>query len=157
MRNLLCSCVINNGNVIWRKILFSFFLSTVTLTAMPLFAEQGNAVRPLKENITQEIQKLQAPFIANIGQMDERVRFYTQTFRGTVFVTEEGEIVYSLPEVRDGNNGGEQRGGGDGGHGRASLARVSSESAANEYLPFFRTDNTNCQPVRVLAKSLVAS
>ena len=87
MRNLLCSCVINNGNVIWRKILFSFFLSTVTLTAMPLFAEQGNAVRPLKENITQEIQKLQAPFIANIGQMDERVRFYAQTFRGTVFVT----------------------------------------------------------------------
>ena len=66
----------------------------------PLFAEQGNAVGPLKENITQKIQKLQAPFIANIGQMDERVRFYAQTFRGTVFVTEDGAIVYSLPEGR---------------------------------------------------------
>ncbi|MBI5307412.1 MAG: SBBP repeat-containing protein, partial [Planctomycetes bacterium] len=61
--------------------------------------------RPLKEKVTQEIQKLQAPFIANNGQIDGRVRFYAQTFRGTVFVTKDGEIVYSLPEVKQGSEG----------------------------------------------------
>ena len=147
MMNLLHTRATNNSNVIWRKTLFSFFLSTVTLSAMPLFADQGNTGRPLKENITQKIQKLQAPFIANSGQMDERVRFYAQTFRGTVFVTNEGEIVYSLPEVREGNDGGER--------GRISFARVASESMANEYLPFSRTDSANCPPVRILEKSLL--
>ncbi|MBF8278007.1 MAG: hypothetical protein HW390_3080 [Candidatus Brocadiaceae bacterium] len=157
MRNLLRSRVISSGNVIWHKILFSFFLSAVALSATPLSAEQCNAVRPLKENITQKIQKLQAPFIANIGQIDERVRFYAQTFRGTVFVTEDGEIVYSLPEVGAGNDGGEQRGNGAEWHGRVSLVRVASGFAANGWLPFFRTGSANCPPVRVLAKSLLAA
>ena len=110
MRNLLRSRVMNDGNVIWRKILFSFFLSTVALSATPLFAEQGNAGMPFKGNITQKVQKLQAPFIANNGQMDENVRYYAQTFRGMVFVTKNGEIVYSLPEVGEANDGGTQRG-----------------------------------------------
>ena len=38
------------------------------------------------------------PFIANNGQVNEQVRFYAKTFGGTVFVTKEGEIVYSLPD-----------------------------------------------------------
>ncbi len=41
-------------------------------------------------------QKLQLPFIANNGQVDEQVRFYAKTFGGTVFVTKDGEIVYFL-------------------------------------------------------------
>src|SRR3990172_4807814 len=39
------------------------------------------------------------PFIANEGQVDERVAFYSKTFGGTVFVTKDGDIVYSLPMV----------------------------------------------------------
>jgi len=39
------------------------------------------------------------PFIANNGQTNERVKFYANTFGGTVFVTKDGEIVYSLPMV----------------------------------------------------------
>ena len=45
---------------------------------------------------TQKIQKLQMPFIANNGQLDETVKFYANTFAGSVFVTKNGEIVYSL-------------------------------------------------------------
>jgi hypothetical protein len=46
-----------------------------------------------------KIQKLGIPFILNQGQTDKRVKFYARTFGGTVFVTEKGEIMYSLPKV----------------------------------------------------------
>jgi len=38
------------------------------------------------------------PFIKNIGQQNEKVSFYAQTFGGTVFISYEGEIIYSLPK-----------------------------------------------------------
>lgn len=97
MRNLSHSRVHHAGNVLCRIAIFSLFLSTMTLTATPLFAEQGNTGDPLKEKVTLEVQKLQMPFIANNGQVDERVLFYAQTFCGTVFVNKDGEIVYTLP------------------------------------------------------------
>ncbi len=50
-----------------------------------------------KAAFAQKTKKLQIPFTANNGQVDDRVRFYANTFCGTVFVTKEGEIVYSLP------------------------------------------------------------
>ncbi|MBF8275302.1 MAG: hypothetical protein HW390_375, partial [Candidatus Brocadiaceae bacterium] len=60
----------------------------------------GNASADHPE-IIQKMQKLQMPFIANEGQVDESVAFYARTFGGTVFVTKNGEIVYSLPSGRD--------------------------------------------------------
>ena len=40
---------------------------------------------------------LRIPFIENKGQIkDESVRYYTKTFGGTVFVTKDGKLVYSL-------------------------------------------------------------
>jgi hypothetical protein len=81
---------------------------TATLSATPLFAKQGIASNPSKEEVIQEIQKLQAPFIANNGQIDEGVRFYAKTFGGTVFVTKDGEIVYSLPKGKLGSEGSER-------------------------------------------------
>ena len=45
----------------------------------------------------QKTKKLQIPFIANNGQVDKQVKYYANTFGGTVFVTKDGEIVYSLP------------------------------------------------------------
>ena len=50
-----------------------------------------------KTEFAQKTMKLYMPFIANKGQMDERVKFYANTFGGTVFVTKDGEIVYALP------------------------------------------------------------
>ena len=53
-----------------------------------------------KAEVVQRTRKLQMPFIANEGQTDERVMFYANTFGGTVFVTKNGEIVYSLPPTK---------------------------------------------------------
>ncbi len=47
--------------------------------------------------ITGRLQAMPLPFLANTGQMDERALFVARTFAGTVFITREGEIVYSLP------------------------------------------------------------
>src|SRR3989339_541828 len=52
-----------------------------------------------KAAFAQKTQKLQMPFIANNGQVDEQVEFYAKTFGGTVFVTRDGEIVYALPKT----------------------------------------------------------
>ena len=40
---------------------------------------------------------LHLPFVANQGQVDSRVAYYAPTFAGTLFVTREGALVYSLP------------------------------------------------------------
>lgn len=48
-----------------------------------------------------DIANLNMPFILNEGQSDERVKFYADTFSGTVFVTKSGEIIYSIPKVED--------------------------------------------------------
>ena len=124
-----------------------------------------------KAEFAQKTRKLQIPFIANNGQMDEQVRFYAKTFGGTVFVTKDGEIVYALPDGRgrdvpdgaSGQDAGEQRGGVFGGkvvlgwYGQAPLVRAESEFVvANAYSPFLHADNANCLPDRVFAKSLIA-
>ncbi len=93
MRNLSRSRVSNRYDVLWCTAVFTFSLLTTT----PLFAKQGNTDKPTREESPREIQKLQTPFIVNKGQVDERVRFYAKTLGGTVFVTKDGEIVYSLP------------------------------------------------------------
>ncbi len=58
-----------------------------------------------KAAFAQKTKKLQIPFIANNGQVDERVKFYANTFGGTVFVTNDGEIVYALPKSDDAEGG----------------------------------------------------
>ena len=50
-----------------------------------------------KAEVIQKTAKLQMPFIANNGQVDKQVKYYANTFGGTVFVTKDGEIVYALP------------------------------------------------------------
>ncbi|UCC44879.1 MAG: VCBS repeat-containing protein, partial [Candidatus Zixiibacteriota bacterium] len=65
--------------------------------------DAGRAVR----SVASISESLKVPFIANQGQHDQSVRFYARTFGGTVFVTNDIEIVYSLP----GSSGAETRGG----------------------------------------------
>ncbi|MCF6155316.1 MAG: hypothetical protein E3K36_08695 [Candidatus Brocadia sp.] len=109
MRNLFPTRVPQVGNVLCCMAIFSFFLSTMTLAVTSLFANQGKKGKPLKEKATLEVQKLQMPFIANNGQVDERVLFYAQTFGGTVFVNKDGQIVYALPDGRHGTEGTKDR------------------------------------------------
>lgn len=40
---------------------------------------------------------MQVPFIPNGGQWDKQAAFAAHTFAGTLFVTTEGKLVYSLP------------------------------------------------------------
>jgi len=50
-----------------------------------------------KEAIKPKLAKICIPFIENQGQIkDASVKFYANTFAGTVFLTEKGEVVYSL-------------------------------------------------------------
>ena len=82
---------------------FSIALSLLFCFAFPLFAQEGTG-KPSNKAVNQKIGKLQIPFIANEGQADKKVAFYANTFGGTVFVTKEGEIVYSLPKGSDVEN-----------------------------------------------------
>ncbi len=68
-------------------------------TSLPKQDEVCQSEKLSKSEIVQKTKRLQMPFIANKGQMDEQVGFYAMTFGGTVFVTKDGEIVYSLPQV----------------------------------------------------------
>jgi hypothetical protein len=48
-------------------------------------------------NIGHAFDSLQIPFIKNTGPLDQRVAYYAQTFAGTLFVTHQGQLVYTLP------------------------------------------------------------
>ena len=54
-----------------------------------------------KAEVIQKMKGHQVHFMANGGQMDERVSFYARTFGGMVFVTRDGEIIYSLPKAAE--------------------------------------------------------
>ena len=82
------------GNKIF--IMPAVFLMIVFLLSSFL-AEQNYAGDISKDEVIQEVHKLQIPFIANKGQIDEKVAFYVNAFGGSVFITKDGEIVYLLP------------------------------------------------------------
>ena len=56
----------------------------------PVILENTTAVS------TPTLSNLAIPFIANHGQIDDTVAYYANTFIGNVFVTKQGELVYSL-------------------------------------------------------------
>ena len=53
------------------------------------------------ESFIAEISALQIPFIKNEGQVADEVGFYARTFGGNVYVTKNGELVYSLKTKMD--------------------------------------------------------
>ncbi len=80
-----------------KKIFLLAAALVITAFFLPFFPDkQGDVNRVSKDSFIQKTQRLQIPFIANEQQMDERVAFFTHTFGGTVFVTNAGELVYSL-------------------------------------------------------------
>jgi hypothetical protein len=52
---------------------------------------------PGEERVRERLSGVTIPFIENSGQTKLAVAYYAPTFAGTVFVTREGQIVYSLP------------------------------------------------------------
>src|SRR3990172_5484537 len=67
------------------------------VTSGLLFAGEQTG-KPSKEAFVQKAQKIQMPFIANEGQADERVKYYANTFGGSVCVAKEGGFVYIIPK-----------------------------------------------------------
>jgi hypothetical protein len=55
------------------------------------------------------LEGVRVPFIANAGQTDPEVVYYAPTLAGTVFVTRQGGIVYSLPGARASGSGARTR------------------------------------------------
>ncbi|HEY6066712.1 MAG TPA: hypothetical protein VIY96_11170, partial [Thermoanaerobaculia bacterium] len=78
----------------------SRFLSLLALA--PLFAAtaSGEAGGVATARVGRRLSGLTIPFVANAGQTDPTAAFSAQTFAGTVFVTRDGRIVYSLPAKR---------------------------------------------------------
>ena len=85
-----------------KKRIWAFSIPAVILLAVflvPSLLTSQSAVmdKPSKEDVAHKMQSIQIPFVANNGQVDAQVKYYANTFGGTVFVTKEGEIVYALP------------------------------------------------------------
>lgn len=71
------------------------FISWVPVLFAPTPALANTSDQKLSE-LSSSMTTLQIPFVANQGQMDERVAFSARTLGGTLFVTTEGDLVYSL-------------------------------------------------------------
>lgn len=55
-----------------------------------------------KNEVMEKVYKIQVPFIANEGQIEnDAVLFYAKTFGGTVYVTRDSQLVYALPKFED--------------------------------------------------------
>ncbi|WP_025807412.1 IPTL-CTERM sorting domain-containing protein [Pseudomonas chlororaphis] len=64
-------------------------------------AVSPQATKPDAAQARQALQGLTVPFEANNGQFDERVAFAGKTFAGAVYITRQGQIVYSLPAPKE--------------------------------------------------------
>ena len=53
------------------------------------------------EDVKEKVSSVKLPFIKNEGQVNKEVKFYAKTFGGTLFVTKDGKLVYSLPKYKD--------------------------------------------------------
>src|SRR5687768_5684780 len=67
-----------------------------------LLLESGSYEKPQtrEQRVSERLAAVRIPFVANSGQTDPAVAYHASTFAGTVFVTRDGQIVYSLPEAR---------------------------------------------------------
>lgn len=65
----------------------------------------ASSVAPKKPASEAALGQLAVPFIANQGQLDPQVAFYAPTFAGTVYVTKQGQVVYSLTSQQKAKSG----------------------------------------------------
>ena len=67
------------------------------LSLLGLVASTLAQANTLDASTLQKLKRATVPFVVNAGQWDKRAAFAAQTFAGTVFVTTDGALVYSLP------------------------------------------------------------
>ncbi len=84
------------------KKIVSFVVSMVAISALfCLFSSDLVYGKSNDAHVLAKIKSVRVPFVENVGQVDKEVSFYASTFGGTVCVTRNGEIVYSLPKYED--------------------------------------------------------
>jgi len=76
-----------------------------TVVALALLGASPALAAPADAGPAPALAGVRMPFLANGGQMDPQVVYYTPTFAGTVFVTRQGELVYAL-RARSRHSGG---------------------------------------------------
>ncbi|MHC4943210.1 MAG: DUF7948 domain-containing protein [Planctomycetota bacterium] len=79
--------------------LSSRLILVITLFITMMFSSPSAFTAGADEIPTPDLEKVQVPFLANRGQFPDQVLCYARTFAGTVFVTQEGSIVYALPHA----------------------------------------------------------
>ena len=89
-------------------ILFSL-IYFMTATCFPTFYFESSAdavtTNQTKSQILTKVKKLQIPFIENIGQVRNKdVKYYAKTYVGTVFITKDRQMIYSIPKLGEDNN-----------------------------------------------------
>jgi len=99
--------------MILRKLLMLVFLAVVVCVmsagvgaaAVITVDDSGGAVdASCEREILNKVSSLQIPFIENKGQIkDGNVKYYAKTLGGTLFITKDGEMVYSLPKFEKEN------------------------------------------------------
>ena len=82
-------------NRVWAFAIPAVILLAAFLVPSLLTSQSAVMDKPSKEDVAHKMQSIQIPFVANNGQVDAQVKFYANTFGGTVFVTKNGEIVYA--------------------------------------------------------------
>ena len=70
---------------------------TIFLLALVLLGPDLALAAPDGGRVRARLGGVPVPFVANNGQVDPRVAYYAPTFAGTVFVTRQGQLVYTLP------------------------------------------------------------
>lgn len=80
-----------------KKNIILFISAVLIFIVMVLPSHAGKVTQFTDEEVKANVSRLQIPFIRNEGQVNnDEVMFYTQTFAGTVFVTNDGSILYSV-------------------------------------------------------------
>ncbi len=72
------------------------FLLALVLAALSAFSA-SIAAAAVEPQVMHRIASASVPFVPNAGQWNEQVSFAAQTFAGTVFLTTDGKLVFSLP------------------------------------------------------------
>jgi len=67
------------------------------LNAVLALLLSNGAQAAVDPGVSQKLATASVPFVPNAGQWDKQAAFAAQTFAGTLFVTTEGKLVYSLP------------------------------------------------------------
>ena len=105
-----------------RQIAAVICLISTVASSLPLttFAQEAT---PGTDDVQSRLGGVRVPFVTNEGQIDPRVAYYAPTFAGTLFVTQRGELVYSLPGATAGTTRSGRRD-----SSRESLSRHQSKS-----------------------------